>query len=354
VSDVTNPGRQPGHVPPGPPIAANSPAGRLAATPERFDLDQAAHVAAALAGHDDPLALAFRNPPRLSLPLGDVLAADAAAGSLEVAGFGLLGHGGALPRHYTAMAAAEARSLPAALRRRGPALQAFMDLLARRFTGLWIKAGAKYRPARSPQVARNALAAAAGLGTPGLAATLATPLPGLLRHAGHLSSRTRSADRLAALLEAEAGCRVHIIEFTGGWQRLPPGERSRLGQAHARLGGGAVAGSQIWDPAGSFTIRLGPLDISGFAALQPGQPLFRRLCELTRLHAGLEQEFVLNPVLAGAAVGPLRLGQEGRLGRNAWLCAARPRQRDAAEARLRGTWRAEPGMAGEHRRRMSG
>lgn len=325
-----------------PPPPARSPAARLAAEPARFDLDQAAHVAAA---GGDPMALAYRNPLRLALPAGDVAAGEGAAGEgaagglarrgLTVTGLGLLGPGGVLPRHYTEAAAAALRQMPPAQRVRGAALPAFLEMLARRLIGAWVKAGAKYRPARAPAPAQQALAAAAGLATPGLASQAQVPLAVLLYHAGHLASRSRSAERLCAMLEAECGWPVAILEFTGGWQRLPVAERSRLGCAHGRLGVDLVAGAQVRDPAASFTIRIGPLDAAGFATLAPGGPLHRRLCALARLHVGPETDFVVNPVLAAGAVPALHLSRGVRLGQGSWLGMRRPRRGPAAEARLR-------------------
>ncbi|WP_424134234.1 type VI secretion system baseplate subunit TssG [Roseomonas chloroacetimidivorans] len=308
-----------------------SVAARLNAEPSRFDLDQAAHV---VARGRDVADLPFRSVARLDLPVGEVAAADAAAGSITAPSFGLIGPNGTLPRHYTGTAAAEQRNLPPSKRQDGAALVAFLEMLARRFTGLWVKAGAKVRPARDPSRADAALAAAIGMATPGLDGRLATPLSGLLYHAGHLANRTRSAERLAALLEEETGRKVEIVEFVGGWQRVPPKERSRLGGAFAQLGVDAAAGSQIWDPAARFVIRIGPLDLAAFMALQPGTVGFRRISELTRLHVGPEVDFAVNPVLAAGAVPPLRLGA-ARLGRTGWITASRPRMRDAADALLR-------------------
>jgi len=307
-------------------VTAPTPRQRLAEAPELFDLDQAAFV---VAPGRDPVELPFTTPARLGLPLGEVTAAEPETGALTTPLFGLIGPQGTLPRHYTATAAAE-------LRARNRALSQFLDLLSRRFTGMWVKAGAKYRSTRDPAPTERALDAAIGLGTPGLGQRLAVPAESLRYHAGHLAARTRSAARLAALLEEEAGMAVEIVEFAGGWLRLPEAERTRLGAAHAGLGTSAAAGAQIWDPQARFLIRLGPLDAEDFARLLPGQPLFDRLCGLTRLFVGPEQEFVLNPWLRPGAVPAARLGEgAARLGLTAWMRQAKPRQAPAREAVLR-------------------
>jgi type VI secretion system protein ImpH len=309
---------------PVPAAPAPTPLDRLAAAPELFDLDQAAFV---IAPGADAVELPFAAVARLHLPLAEVARAEPVTQSLASPLFGLIGPGGVLPRHYTATTAAEAR-------RRSRALQRFLELLARRFTGMWVRAGAKYRPTRDPAPTERALDALAGMGTPGLAGRLAVPAPSLRYHAGHLAHRTRSAARLAAMLSEEAGTPVEIVEFAGGWLRLPVAEQTRLGRAHAALGAGAAAGAQIWDPQARFLIRLGPLDAEAFARLLPGEPLFERLCGLTRLFVGPEQEFVLNPLLRADAVPAARSGG-ARLGYTAWTGTSRPRRAPAGEAMLR-------------------
>jgi type VI secretion system protein ImpH len=307
-----------------------SPLERLQKEPARFSLDQAAAV---MAPGRDPVDIAFRTQPRLGAPGGDVAQVRPEAGEIVTPTFGLIGPGGVLPRHYTATVGAE-------LRRRSTALHQFLDMLSRRFTGLFVRAGAKYRPARDPVPAERVLAAAAGLGTPHLATRLASPLPVLLYHAGALASRSRSAERLRGLLSEETGTPVEVVEFTGGWIRLPPSEQTRLPArgrpgGNGRLGVDAALGAQSWDPCARFLLRLGPLKLREFQALLPGAPLHTRLVELTRLQVGLEQDFAFNPVLAAAEVPPLRLGAGGgRLGWTSWLTTPRPRRKDATEALL--------------------
>jgi len=312
--------------PDAPAPAPDSPRARLARDPELFDLDQAAFVAAP---DRDPVDLPYRSAANLALPLGEVTRADPATGALTTPLFGLIGPAGTLPRHYTATTSAE-------LRQRNRALLHFMDMLAQRFTGMWVRAGAKYRPTRDPVPAERVLDAAIGMATPGLGARLPLPAASLRYHAGHLAARTRSATRLAAMLAEEAEAPVEIVEFAGGWMRLPPTERTRLGAAHAQLGLDAAAGAQIRDPQARFVIRIGPLDRAAFAALLPGTPRFAALAALARLFAGPEQDFTINPVLAPDAVPAARLGAAGgaRLGLTSWLETARPRRQPAADAML--------------------
>lgn len=303
-----------------------SPLQMLAESPGSFDLDQAAHL---LARGGDPVGMPFEATLRLGLPLAEVNEVDAASGAITTPLFGLVGPQGTLPRHYTAAAAAEQR-------RRNLALRHLMELLARRFTGMWVRAGSKYRPTRERGLTERALDGLTGLATPGLSAQLAIPASVTRYHAGHLAARSRSAERLAALIGEESGAEVEIVEFAGGWVRLPASEQTRLGGPHAELGASAAAGGQVWDPQARFIIRLGPVGTDLFKMLLPGTPLHTRVSHLVRLHVGPEQEFVFNPMLRASDVPAARLSGTGaRLGLTSWLAAPRPRGRPAADALLR-------------------
>jgi type VI secretion system protein ImpH len=317
-------------------LAALSPLERLEREPTRFSLDQAAAV---IAPGCDPTEISFGTRANLGAPAGEVIEARPDSRELTTPTFGLIGAGGVLPRHYTALIDTEAR-------KRSTALHRFVDMLARRFTGLYIKAGAKYKPLRDPKTTEQVLAAVAGLGTPNLTSALTTQLPAVLYYAGVLAARTRSAERLRGMLAEETGNDVSLVEFVGGWVRLPPGEQSRLAAPgepgrHVQLGVDATAGSQVWDPSSRFLVRLGPLTLTSFEALLPGAALHGRLVELVRLHVGLEQDFAFNPVLAASEVPPLRLGASGlgaaRLSWSSWLTSPLPRTAAATEATLRAT-----------------
>lgn len=313
---------------------ALSPLERLQRDATQFSIDQAVAV---VAPGQDPTEVSFRTVSRLGAPGGEVSQVGTNAAELVTPTFGLIGPGGVLPRHYTAWVDGEAR-------RRSTAMHAFLDLLSRRFTGLFVKAGAKHRPTRNPRQAEQVLAAAVGLGTPHLSSALATPLQALLHHAGGLSARVRSTERLRGMLSDETGGDVRIIEFTGGWIRLPRAEQSQLPAVghtgrYVQLGVDAALGSQVWDPSARFLVNLGPMSLPSFRALLPGAALHTRLVELTRLMVGLEEEFAFNPILAPGEVPPLRLGGPGtdsaQLGWTSWLTAPRPRERAAADAVLR-------------------
>lgn len=324
--------RPPPEPPPAPVLAPLSPVDRLRREPARFDLDQAVTVALHASGGPagEPEALRLRSLSRLAMPAGAVVQAKPEEGELTLGTFGLVGAGGVLPRHHTAMVATEQR-------KRSLALHAFLDMVARRTVGLYPKAGAKYRPTRNPQPTTDALSATIGMGTAHLDGRMRVERQDLLYHAGNLASRTRSAERLRAMLQAETGRKVEIEEFAGGYIRLPESEQTRMprGRAapqHCALGVSATAGAQVWDAQARFIIRFGPLTRAEFDALLPGTPAWQRITQLARLFVGQDTSFAVNLVLRADDVPASRAGGGARLGWSSWTGTSRPRRANARDA----------------------
>lgn len=324
--------RPPPEPAPAPALTPLSPIDRLKREPARFDLDQAVAVTlqASHTAPGEPEALRLRSMGRLAMPSGAVVQAKPEEGELTLGTFGLVGAGGVLPRHHTAMVATEQR-------KRSTALHAFLDMVARRSVGLYPKAGAKYRPTRNPQPTTDALSATIGMGTGHLDGRMRVAREDLLYHAGNLASRTRSAERLRAMLQAETGRKVEIEEFAGGYIRLPEAEQTRMpkGRAapqHCALGVSATAGAQVWDAQARFIIRFGPLTRAEFDALLPGTPSWLRITQLARLFVGQDTAFAVNLVLRKDEVPASQAGAGARLGWSTWTGASRPRRADARDA----------------------
>lgn len=318
--------------PPAPVLVALAPLDRLKREPTRFDIDQAALIALAASGlpRDEPEGLRLRTSSRLAMPGGAVLAAKPEQGELTLGTFGLVGAGGVLPRHHTSMVAAEQR-------KRSLALHAFLDMLGQRTTALYPKAGAKYRPTRNPEPTARVLSAAIGMGTPHLDGRMRVPVEALLFHAGNLAARTRSAERLRAMLEAETGLAVQVREFAGGYIRLPEDERTRMPKGrgapqHCALGVSATAGAQVWDPQARVILRFGPLPRAAFDRLLPGTPGWLRVTQLARLFVGPDTSFAVNLVLRAEDVPAGSLAGGARLGWTSWMGGSRPRKGDAEDA----------------------
>ncbi|HET7881338.1 MAG TPA: type VI secretion system baseplate subunit TssG [Acetobacteraceae bacterium] len=301
--------------------------------PRRFRFDAAVRVLTKARRTQDPAdAMRFRSPAGLVYPPADVLDVrqlDGAPPEVAVGLMGLSGPSGVLPRYYSEV-------VTQALRSRSTALRDFIDLLAHRFVAFFARAGSKYRPARSAEVAAvqpqpaadpvtAALLALTGYGTAGLVDRLAAGPEVLLHYAGLFALRPRSAERLCAMVADWLGMQVEVVEFAGAWLSLPLDQRTQLSVhgAWCRLGVDAAAGVRAWDPQARFVLRVGPLGLSTFQQLLPDRVALHRLVSLVRAYVGFEQGFAINPVLARDQVPPLRLDSAADppplLGWNTWV-----------------------------------
>lgn len=329
---------------------------RLLREPRRFGFDAAVRVLTRAARRDDPAdAARFCAPPGLAFPPADVTAVAPPEGGrparVTVGLMGLAGPSGVLPRPYT-------EAMTGALRARSRALADFLDMLAHRHVAQFGRAGIKYRMHRAadaaldaggpakPDRAAQALLALTGYGTPHLVPRLAAGAEALLHYAGLFAMRPRSAERLQALASDWLGRRVEVVQFAGGWLHLAPEQRTALPRgrfpgAWNRLGVDAALGVRAWDVQARVVLRVGPLDRAAFEALLPDRPALGRFVSLVRAYLGFETGFAVNPVLAGAALAPLRLGGADpapsgaasalggddpapRLGWNTWVPPPRP------------------------------
>lgn len=277
---------------------------------------------------------------------------------------GLTGATGALPTHYTE------RLLRLERDGRAPgkfALRDFFDLFHHRLIALFYRAWEKYRfvlplergeaTRREPDPFTAALRSVAGLNGAALQGRLAVRGPaaesarpetlgriddlGLLRFAGSLGQRPRSAANLAALVREYFRVPVAVRQFVGQWLRLDEENQSRLGDRQGRLGRSVVLGQRVWDVQGQFRLALGPLSYEQFVEFLPDKaPTPRRkafflLSHLVRLAVGPELGFQVQLLLRGEELPACRLDSQAevgpRLGWNTWL-SAKPREGVATDA----------------------
>jgi type VI secretion system protein ImpH len=267
-----------------------------------------------------------------------------------VAFMGLYGPSGVLPRHYTDMIIRLERDQRGEERR---ALRDWFDLFNHRFISLLYRAWEKYRfwpvyERGQEEAFTRGLFCLVGLGTEGTRNRLRveaiepgsdTPRllarihdQGLLRYAGLLASRRRTAVGLQTLLCDYFDLQVRVEQFVGQWLTLEPENRSMLG-VNATLGVDCVAGERVRDVQGRFRLTLGPLDYRQFLDFLPDpSPVpenkgFWMLCHLTRLYVGAELEFEVRLVLQREAVPECQLVEDAigpRLGWNTWLTSQQP------------------------------
>jgi type VI secretion system protein ImpH len=337
---------------PAPPDALD----RLRARPWEFDFFQAvwllerANAGGTPVGQRGPVTqerLRFRPDLSLGFPATDVcglLEFSGASGApchlLEVAFLGLYGGSTPLPLHY-AVDILRASDPERATERGGPGhgsgadllpgsspMRDFVDVLHHRVISLFYRAWLKYHYERAfaaPQrdVVTDYLKLLIGCPPEYDAATLGVPPLKLLRYAGLLTQRPRSAMSLQGLLFDYWGdIPVQVQQFVGQWVPLEPGDLNHLGAANSRLGVDLTVGDQVYDLGGAFQIRLGPVDLATYETFLPGAARYEQTRALTRLYCADPLAFSLEIVLRAGEVPMTQLtsnAQAGRLGWTSWV-----------------------------------
>ncbi|HEX3435876.1 MAG TPA: type VI secretion system baseplate subunit TssG [Pseudacidobacterium sp.] len=245
---------------------------------------------------------------------------------------------GALPHIYTDFLLERARA-----KDRGPG--DFFDLFNHRIVSLFYRAWQKYRfyvayertGAGDDAVSRR-LFDFIGLGTEGLHRRLEIADEACLYYTSLLSQRRPTAQGLQQLLCDYFGVPVQILQFTGKWNRLPPGNQTFLrdmGMFCEQLGMGTIVGDEVWDQHGTVTIRLGPMNFERYQQFLPGADAYRELRSWLLIYANREFDFIVQLVLERNETPGMKLGEIGpassRLGLVSWI-KNRPLLRDPDEA----------------------
>lgn len=267
--------------------------------------------------------LRFRPPLGIGFPAGDIHAlealepADAEAGEparyrVEVNFMGLYGPSSPMPTHFSEdfmWAGTES-----------DAARDFVDLFHHRMISFVFRAWLKYRhdeqfdPREIDDFSRRALCLL-GLGTAGMEKGTGLPLVPLMRSAGLLADRHRSATGLEQYLRVHFGIEtLRVRPCVPRAARVPRSQSLRLGGSSARLGESAVLGERVADLSGTFRIELGPFDVASARRFLPGGDELTKLVRLARLYVKdpLHMELMLR--IPAASVPPLRLTQRAQLG----------------------------------------
>ena len=163
-----------------------------------------------------------------------------------------------------------------------------------------------------------------GMGTGGLRGRSTVPDVALLRYAGLLAQRPRSAEALRIFLQHYFQLPVKVEQFVGKWHTLEPEEACCLGsgETSSQLGQGAVAGDAVWTLESLVRIVLGPLSYQQFQGFLPNGKRFEQAKSLIRWFLGTTLQFEIQDTLRREEVPPCGLGDEtdgARLGWSAWL-----------------------------------
>jgi type VI secretion system protein ImpH len=138
---------------------------------------------------------------------------------------------------------------------------------------------------------------------------------------GRLSSQTRNAEGLEAILAEYFEVKTELQTFVGRWIDLPQDSLSKLGDSPETggLGVNTIAGSRIWDAQLNFRIRFGPMGLEEYQRLLPTGVAFKRLKQWVTQYCGEEFFWDIQFVLKANEVPDSCLGRSGQLGWTTWL-----------------------------------
>ncbi|MFC0250761.1 type VI secretion system baseplate subunit TssG [Massilia consociata] len=300
---------------------------RLLAEPYRYELFQAIRLLVRWLrryGGTLETSVRFENSLALGFPASEIEALRVEAaddGEMRVrvrsAVMGLLGVNGALPLHYTERIAAWEH----AARDEGP--RAFYDAFSSRQLALFYRAWCKYRVRGGPDEHNRdrflaQLAALGGAASQGQAdAGLSFETQAYF--AAQLRSRVVPAGLVAGVLGEYLQVPVAVEQFTGRWDVLGQGERSRLGENNCEVGLGATLGERLPRPELGIRIRVGPVSRAAFERFLPGAPGARAISGLLRQFAIDLPYRELQVVLRAEDVHGIRLDGRTRIGRDGFL-----------------------------------
>jgi type VI secretion system protein ImpH len=283
----------------------------------------------------------FRSHQTLSFPPSEIRSLEVTEDSpaqMSVNCFGVSGPGGEMPVVFTSYVIE--RQVHG-----DQTLAAFLDLFNHRLVSLLYRAWEKHRfqfpyeRGESEGLDRY-LPHFYGMGTAGLSGRLDVSDESLKFYTGLLSQLPRSASALERLLEDYFEVPVEVVQFVGQWRGLDESAQCRLeddGEASpaSRLGLGAVAGDEVWDPQSTARLRLGPLSLQQYLSFLPGGSAFRPLASLARFFSRGEVDFQVQLVLKRDQAPGVCLGEEGaerpRLGWVSWI-KNKPLGRDPEDA----------------------
>jgi type VI secretion system protein ImpH len=287
----------------------------------------------------------FRALPAHSFPAGAVAAVRTANArdrdeaeslprfEMEVAFMGLTGPAGVLPNHYTSLMIERVRAKDYSLRD-------FFDQFNHRLISLFFRAWQKYRfpfayeetkrasAGRDEDLFTYALYSLLGLGTDGLRGRQSYEDEVTLFYAGHFSHQARCSASLQLMLCDYYELPVEVQQFFGQWLYLTEEYQTSLPTAvnpmglNCQLGIDVVVGERVWGVENKFRLRVGPVRYADFCRLLPTGDMLLSMCQMTRLYAGAQFDFDVQPVLLAAEVPWCQLspGADGpRLGWTTWL-----------------------------------
>ncbi|MEP6990750.1 MAG: type VI secretion system baseplate subunit TssG [bacterium] len=318
--------------------------GPLLDEPQAFEFFQAVRLLEQLYPERSPVGafadpgdevVRFATPSGVGFPSSEIRSLEPPTGDapaqMVVNFFGLTGPQGVLPLDYSLYAVARERA-------GDHALKDFLGLFEHRFISLFYRAWAKSHPAAvlgqpadtvGVEDRRDWLTAqllsVVGMGTPGLQDRLPLSDESLLYYSGLLSLPSRPATALEQLIADYFEVPCVVEQFVGAWYPLSRAAQTALGDEPDTLGGGAVAGDEVWDQQARVRVRIGPLTRRRYDEFLPGGESYEALRALTRFYGNDQFDFEIQLVLARDEAPAFQLGGEETplpLGWCTWLRTA--------------------------------
>lgn len=249
--------------------------------------------------------------------------------------FGLYGVASPLPTFYTEDLFEEEREGRHVTRD-------FLDIVHYTLYPLLFEAWAKYRLEQRivedrDETQLNHLYAFVGLNDPELRVEMLPGSAELLRYAGLLNQRPRSALGLKTMLaDAFAPAEVSVECGVRRALPIPADQRFQLGRQGSRLGEDAWLGAQIDDHEGSIRVRLADVPQSLFHRMLPGGTGHARLRFLTQFYLNDPLDVEVELDLRHEDARGARTGRAdwSRLGFDTWLIPEQAKQSTRVQYRL--------------------
>lgn len=259
--------------------------------------------------------------PHLDFPASNIATFDpGSAGKnprMRVRFLGMLGPMGPLPLTTTQEAYTWYRANDDSFTR-------FLDIFNHRFLQLFFRAHADSRPAFQMRNInrdrfRDYVGSTIGIGVDFWRDIDSLPDYTKLAYAGLLGARGASASRIEHLIAGIFDVEVQVEEFIGAYLDVDPADQTRLGQAHARLGRGAMAGSRILTVDTRFRLVIHVETLREYENFLPGGRWSKFLIDALSNAVGFEYDWEVELVLPRECAAPTKLGSFGRLGWTTWV-----------------------------------
>ncbi len=233
--------------------------------------------------------------------------------------FGLTGANGPLPGALNEFILNRSRH------NKDTTLEAFLNVFHHRFISLFYRAWALNNPVvdfesgEKSQFFRH-VRSLVGLGTEGIEGRDDIDDHAKVYFSGHLSGSVRNQEGLESILDAYFEMPSRIEPFQGQWLVLPEEARNKLGDSEKTglLGTNLIVGSMVCESQIRFRIVFGPLDMTDYQRLLPGNAAYKRLADWVKLYTGLTYEWEVQLILKKEEIKPIQLGQESYLGWTTW------------------------------------